>query len=189
MVYIYTGLPGSGKTYWLTKLGLDKMTAGVHCWFNWPIDVNEQQKEFYHYWENIDETLNAQRGTIFIDEIWLYFNSREWEKFDKRWLYKILQHRKDGLDIVGAVQNIKRMDTVLREITGRYYELVKIGRLIIIYEFNVDEANKKTRKSLSTSFHWLNMGIAKRYDTFLKIPQVYSGYKGRTAERQYNKFN
>jgi len=63
---------------------------------------------------------------VVLDEVQTYLNSRNWDKLDIRFQLLLQQHRKRGLDIIGATQSIKRADVVFRELVQVFYRIRKI---------------------------------------------------------------
>jgi len=190
MITLYTGLPGVGKTFYMTKLALKTIKQKRHIWANWEIKVPPEFYPYFHFFSTIDDILKVEDGVIFMDEIWLYFNARSWSQLPTSWIYKLLQHRKDGIDVIGSTQNIKRVDTIVREIVARYFEIRRIWKLLFIWEYSVDDANKKRRHSLSLKFGWLSKKICNSFSTKIKVTDYFFSPKGRftSATPRYNEF-
>jgi len=131
------------------------------------------------FWNELDELLDIRGGEILIDECQIYFNSRAWKRLPFRLQYKFQQHRKhirknaDGshmaLNIWGAVQNVKRIDTVVRELVNNIYSLKKIGLLFISRLYDIEDIDKERRKAYRTSLFLFNKKLAACYDTFQEI--------------------
>lgn len=107
-----------------------------------------------------------------MDEAQIYLNARRWKDLPEEWEYKLQQHRKEGLHIFGSVQDLKRADTVLRELVGEYYECHKIFGIILVHEYNIKDAGLKKRKSLWTSVYLLRKKFYQSYDTLEKIVKI-----------------
>jgi len=165
-IRIYTGLPGSGKTYVLVRQALKFLKKGVHVWTNFSIKpVDPKYMPFLHYWRRVEDLRGVKNGIILMDEAQIYFNSRKWADLPSEWQYKLQQHRKEGLHIFGTVQNIKRIDTIMRELVSHYYECSKFFNLIFLRQFKIDDANKKQRSALWLSLYFLRKKYYKQYDT------------------------
>ena len=132
-----------------------------------------------HYFKEFSDLILVRNGIVVMDEAQIYLNCRLWEKLDPLFQYKLQQHRKHGLDIWGAVQHINRIDVVMRDLVGKYYEVKKIGTsekaggelpkrpwgLFILREFDPLEANKKRRSLFGVSFTFMRKSICQFYDT------------------------
>ena len=127
------------------------------------------------FWVKLDDFLNIRGGEILIDECQIYFNSRKWKDLPERLQYKFQQHRKhighskDGkiieLNIWGAVQNVKRIDTVVRELVNNVFAVNHIARLFMIREYDIEEIDKVKKDCYSTKFFVLNKKTAESYNT------------------------
>jgi zona occludens toxin len=145
MITLYTGTPGSGKSYnacktiyWrLKKRKYNNVIA------NFPINTTykskflkrEKQYKFngtlFHFW---DEFLNVEHFLEFAkvmhedgkeaqtlvvwDEASLYFNSRDWasDKDRKDWLKFLAQHRKFGFEFIFICQDDRQLDRQIRSL-------------------------------------------------------------------------
>jgi len=67
--------------------------------------------------EFIDKLLTTKNGLFLVDEAGFVFNSRKWSKLPFDLVARFQQSRKLGVDIMYTTQNIKRVDTTLRELT------------------------------------------------------------------------
>jgi len=131
------------------------------------------------FWERLDDFLNIRGGEVLIDECQIYFNSRKWKELPERLQYKFQQHRKhvkkDGsgkvvaLNIWGAVQNVKRIDTVVRELVNNVFSLKRAGKLFLIRQYDIEEIDKAKKDCYSVRFFLFNQKVAESYDTFEEI--------------------
>ena len=173
MINIYVGKPGMGKTYTLVKKAYKFINEGKNIYSNFYMNFNKMPLKDNHgqifFWQDILEIVPIKTGEIFIDEAQIYMNSREWKDLPKQVQYKLQQHRKHGVNIHGAVQNIKRIDKVCREIVNSVFEIKRIGKLFIAKEFDIEDIDKTRRSNLSLSFYFLNKKLANCYDTLQEI--------------------
>lgn len=138
-----------------------------------------------YFWNELEDLLEIRGGEILIDECQIYFNSRSWKKLPFRLQYKFQQHRKhikknnDGsymaLNIWGAVQNVKRIDTVVRELVNNIYSLKKVGLLFRACLYDIEDIDKEKRKPYKVSLFLFDKHLAKCYDTFQEI----TGFKDK----------
>lgn len=138
-ITLYTGSPGSGKSYncvrtiysWLTKRKNNSVIANFDITIN-----NEKLKKrikgkftrIYDEDINIDYMINYYKENhlpnveaqtlLIIDEASLFFNSREWmvDKGRKDWLKFMAQHRKFGYEIILICQNDRQIDRQIRSL-------------------------------------------------------------------------
>ena len=176
MISIITGKPGSGKTYMLASKAKEFLAKGFQVYCNVPLNT---KSENYHYFQEWFEIMNAKNGIIIMDEAQYYLNCRKWEDLPFELQYKLQQHRKQGLNIWGAVQNINRLDVVMRELVNRYYEVRKLGTgekmgggwptypfgLFLMFGFDPKDANRVKRNLYSLRFQFLRKSVCNFYDT------------------------
>jgi hypothetical protein len=121
MVEGFIGLPGSGKTYLLSRKGLEDLKAGKEVYANFSLKGAKRFTKLSQVIEIIKRKLLAKEKinmTILIDEINLSFPSRMWNKVPGWVLYFFSQTRKFGLDIYYTSQALARVDKVIREISN-----------------------------------------------------------------------
>ena len=143
------------------------------------IKLRENKIGKIYFWTKIEDFLNVRGGEILIDECQIYFNSRGWKNLPLPLQYKFQQHRKHikrdengnviSLNIWGAVQNVKRIDTVIRELVNDIYLMKKAGPLFISKQYDIDEIDKEKRECYGRTLFLYNSKLAKTYDTFEEI--------------------
>jgi len=127
MIELYTGLPGSGKTYALTRRCMDALDRGYTVYANFDLKHGRAQKEGRLVrWHDLDEIYRVTNGIIAMDEAHVYMNSRKWDALPEEMQVRLQQHRKDALHIWGTAQSHKRLDTVYRELVQRWYMCKKL---------------------------------------------------------------
>lgn len=119
MVEGFYGLPGSGKTYMLAKIGLEAIRQKREVFANFKLTGA-------HYFNDIFDVINIRNGVILIDEINLSFPSRIWDKLPPQFLYFWSQTRKMQLDIFFTSQHPDRVDKVPKEISNWGWWIVKL---------------------------------------------------------------
>lgn len=166
-IHIYTGLPGSGKTFAVTMIALKylKQNRDVYC--NYDIKWNGAN---FHKFNSPSDLFNIQKGIIILDEAQVYFNSRQWQNLPIQWQLFLQQHRHDGLDIYGTTQNIGRIDTVFRNLISNFYVCKNLyNKIVRITEYEPDHADRKRREQLSRKWVLLTKKRFALYDTRQKI--------------------
>lgn len=143
-ITLYTGSPGSGKSYdcvykicqWLKK----KKNNIVLANFNLEFDEKFKKKKNGAFIRYKDENLNShffyefskrylKKGEesqclIVIDEASIYFNARDWQSDTNRkdWLKFLAQHRKLGYDMIFICQDNRQIDRQIRALVE--YEVI-----------------------------------------------------------------
>lgn len=146
MITLYSGTPGSGKSFHSISLILRCLGWGRMVIANFPIKFTEREtkkgydKRFY-YWPNEEITIEnliifaldngmierarESQCLVVIDEAGGRFNCRDFAKSDRRnWIDFFSQHRKIGYDFLLVAQNDRMID---RQIRG-YIEIEKKHR-------------------------------------------------------------
>lgn len=126
-IYTITGPRGSGKTLFMTYLGIhDAMMAGHKVWANYPIECWVDSMvipgKVYHLKSlplNIEQVLlfdqQLAEGYVLIDEINLWASSRRSMSVANRLISDTLQLiRKRRLTFIFTTQNFKWMDSRIR---------------------------------------------------------------------------
>lgn len=121
------------------------------------------------FWHELTDFIFIKQGIILMDEAQIYINSREYKVLPTSVQYKFQQHRKHGLDLYLAVQNVKRIDIVARELVNAVFEFKRVGKLFLMREFDIEEIDKTKRTAYRVRFFLFNKKIASCYDTFQEI--------------------
>jgi len=131
MITVVEGRPGMGKSIWLVSEIERYLQRGHSVYTN--VDLSHAPKRFLDkysgrlfYIESLEDIIKLKQGKVVLDEVQTYLNSRNWDKLDIRFQLLLQQHRKRGLDIIGATQSIKRADVVFRELVQVFYRIRKI---------------------------------------------------------------
>lgn len=123
MVTGYFGLPGCGKSTFLAKIARKAIRSGrydkVFC--NFYVDGTYQL--------NPDDLgqFDFSNCLILIDEITLFFDSRDFKKFQQHQKEFFLMHRHYGVDIVYFTQQYDGVDKKIRDITQTLYHVKRTG--------------------------------------------------------------
>ena len=122
MVSGYFGLPGSGKTTFLTMIAqkeLKKIRKGKSKYER--IFTNFYCQGCYKIeWNDLGNKL-IENSLILIDEITLFADSRDFAKFSMSTKTFFLLHRHYGCDIIYFTQHYNNVDKKIRDITFDLY--------------------------------------------------------------------
>jgi len=140
MIVIFTGLPGSGKSYKLGRLVVEilyrnkkafeknpeKGRRMLHTNLQLSGSVFEEFSEFITTWTDLRQLTPLRDCDVVIDEVATYFDARLWETLSlemRRWL---AQHRKFGIEIYGTSQDFAQVDKAFRRLTSDLLYLTKL---------------------------------------------------------------
>jgi len=151
-IAIFTGLPGSGKSYklgqlvvavlyrnrkayraavvaWVKAGRLGDKPQPRQLWTNLQLAkaVDEEFKGYVQYWTDLRQLTVLRDADVIIDEVATYFDSRLWETLSlemRRWL---AQHRKFGIEIYGTSQDFAQVDKAFRRLTSDLLYLTKLA--------------------------------------------------------------
>ena len=198
MITVFTGRPRSGKTNSAVRfLIMECLNRGLKVYSNMPIrwagfDTRSTWRRyipFYKhvqypasnlsYWYRLEDLYDLEGGVIFMDEIGVFLPSRKWEGLPERMQWKLLQHGKDRLDLIGTVQHINRMDIIIRELVDFWFNVgrypipknpVRAPRPWFFYyrEYDIDE-DKLRKFPLRTRFYFASKSQFASYDTLFKL--------------------
>jgi hypothetical protein len=127
MIVVITGLTGSGKTWFMTRLMLKDWKQGADIYANFPLFF-PNENERINRWHNLDELYNLTGGVIAIDEGQKLFDARRWGSLPISFSEKIAQHRKHFLDIYTTTQDIGHIDLRIRSNIHELYNCQSIFR-------------------------------------------------------------
>lgn len=155
MIWLYSGTPGSGKSYHavadaVKKLGKRKKNRVIA---NFPLQ-GKRITERFEYWDNSEITISRLmeyarehhkmglegQCLLIIDEAQCIFNSRDWNGKgiihgalkrtpDTRmdWIKFLSQHRKFGFNIILVAQSDKMLDKQIRSLVEYDVKHVKVN--------------------------------------------------------------
>lgn len=189
-VFVIMAPPGEGKSYVATAIALELMYQGVKVFSNFPIlSVDGQYCSYEFKKEYMTENLNG--CAVFIDEGYVWFSSRKYMEFtddDHQW-FATSGHNEMMIFII--VQNINRVDKVIREVLNLLYvvEKVKIPIIDLPLWFTVnaflDVDDLKFFKMgfvdpYSTERFRFTVDVALAYDTKFFRKESRPPFKGKT---------
>lgn len=134
-IELYTGTPGSGKSYHAARRILAQLKRGGGLIANFPVNaecVNKRRRKCRvepEYWDNGDMSASAfveyafkhhkigkeGQTLVVIDECQVLFNCRDFGRKDRNaWVQFFSQHRKLGFDFLLITQSDRMMDKQIR---------------------------------------------------------------------------
>ena len=131
MIWIYTGTPGSGKSFHAAQDIFSRLRRGGGLICNFPIneELVKRRKAHVEYWDNSE--LTAERlvayamqhhkigkegqTLVVIDECQIIFNCRDFGRKDRNaWVTLFSQHRKLGFNFILITQSDRMIDKQIR---------------------------------------------------------------------------
>lgn len=196
-IVLYTGRPGTGKTYCMTHHLIKKLNSGWIVYSNYLIKWNGFRgikREGFKFkkvnypasnlrpWTKMSEWEDMTNCIIAVDEGHRFLNSRKWETLSEQTQLKLSQHRKDAVHLFLTSQHINRLDIIARELVDFWFNcemwwrpenVFKRSRnwFIILREYDPDTDIKqyKLLPPLSKKIIFFTKKRAMRYDTLQKI--------------------
>jgi zona occludens toxin (predicted ATPase) len=171
MIVAFTGLGGSGKTYYMAKMLMEEMKRGRRVFANFPLSGA-------HQFERMDQIFTVQKGIIAIDELNMLCPARLWHKIPTEYLKLWTQSRKNGVDLYYTSQSFKRVDVSVRTVTNLVYHMKRVfARLhkARLFDASDVEFGRMSDKRCLDSWHFLiHKKIYQKYDTYFQVNP--SGY-------------
>lgn len=127
MITVITGLTGSGKTWFMTRLMHQDWQAGAKVYTNFPLTFDDKNEDITR-WHNLDELYHLNNGIIAIDEGQKLFDARRWASLPISFAEKIAQHRKHFLDIYTTTQDLGHIDVRIRQNIHELYNAFSVFR-------------------------------------------------------------
>lgn len=148
MIQGYFGLPGSGKTTFLTMLAqkelkrirknksrYDRVLTNFYCAGCYKIDY----KDLGHF--------SIENSLVLLDEITLDADSRDFKQFDKFHKSFFLLHRHYNCDVIYFTQQYDGVDKKIRDITSSLYRVKKVAFISIATQiYRCLDINEQTRE-------------------------------------------
>ena len=133
MIYLYSGTPGSGKSYMATRAAYETIHR-LHprpVIANYRLSFDDKHNKYYTYKSNDEltpqylvdfsneyfstNTFGEEKILLILDEIQIIANSRTWADKDRMtWIEFLSQHRHYGYKIIMIAQSDKMIDRQYR---------------------------------------------------------------------------
>ncbi len=179
MIQGIVGLPGSGKTYYLSKLGLEAMKKGKKVYSNYKLEGAINYKE-------LTELINVDDALILVDEINILCPSRKWDLLPTELLYWWSQTRKQQLDIYWTAQHQDRVDKAIKEVSAFIFKINALPFGIrIIQKFLPEQIGKAKRERFGFNIFLLKKNVFKKFNTYERITPA--KYTYGTSQKRYYK--
>ena len=152
-IWLYTGTPGSGKSYHAARDIVQRLRRGGGLIANFPVneDAVKKRKAHVEYWDNSELTAarlvayalkhhkigKEGQCLVVIDECQVIFNCRDFGRKDRNaWVQFFAQHRKLGFNIILITQSDRMIDKQIRalveeEVKHRKLNNAGLGGMII----------------------------------------------------------
>lgn len=202
MIYLYSGTPGSGKSYHAAadiyyRLRRSKKTNRYRVIANFPVAMDSP---YFRYVDNSQLTdrylMNYARihhvpgiegqTLVVIDEAQIIFNSRSWQSDGTSrmdWIKFFTQHRKLGFDFILIAQNDRMIDRQIRcliEYEISHMKMSNFFRILPITVFLAVNHWYGQKMKLNHEMIFYRKKIAALYDTYM----TFSGSQTRCRRRR-----
>jgi hypothetical protein len=170
-VTAYTGLPGSGKTYSLAKVGVEAMARGRSVWANADHTGNAPWLQGARVFRSFDEFQSIPNDAVIVwDELPLFVNARKWQDFPDGLLYRLTQIRKDGLELHFSTIDWRMVDVNVRRITFWVWEVEQLAfGLHRKALYPPEERRRKDERARRREWFRVKPEIAGAYDSWGKV--------------------
>lgn len=204
MITCYFGKLGQGKTYALAEHAIRELKRGrvvyANFFIDWrglpPVKIGNKiirkaiPASNFRKFGSVEEFIEMEDALVALDEGWIYFDSYSMTKFPIETRMKILQSRKDGLDIAYTSQRPEQVHVSLRAMTNEYYECVAgripFVRYPIFYRYDADLVNGVIRREIGTKWEerktadggsqWIEVPVEKRPDIIFPSKEVFRSF-------------
>lgn len=157
MIEAFTGLPGAGKTYFMTKRALKEMKKGRKVYANYPLEGAIRYR-------NINEIFDVKNALVLIDEAGLIAPAAFWQRIPYEYLSNWRQHRKSSVDIWYTAQDLFDVATALRRVTQFVTEIERLGKIMFYRTYN-----PRTKEKYGNGIMFIRKKIYEKYDTYYSV--------------------
>lgn len=174
MIEVYTGTPGSGKSFHAVRRIMQALKKGRHVISNILLNVNSDLLIHIDYIDifSLLDICNCS-PLIVLDECQSVLGSREWHSSDRSiWLRFFMLHRHADIDILLITQDLGMIDKQIRslieyEVKHINLQRVKMFRFIFLFSpvFLCKDYSVPTNMRLSSDFLFFKKSIGNLYNT------------------------
>lgn len=217
MIYLYTGTPGSGKSYHAAEVIDRALRRNIPVIANFEVNLNpKKHKGEYIMIDTLDMTpdffmqyaeehfhagRNEHQGIIIIDEAQIPFNSRGSLNRDRmKWVDFFSKHRHYFYDIILITQHDRMLDRQIRSLVETEYKHRKLTNfgakglfMIVIFHkmFVAVQYWYPIQEKVGSEFFNLRKKVCAIYDTFKRFEKPGSDHSASddfaAKAAEYNK--
>lgn len=173
MIEAYTGLPGAGKTYLMTRMAVKKMKRGHRVYANFPLEGAIRYSQIEELFEIRRQPGEKRSPVILIDEAGLIAPAGAWKAIPFDVMAHWRQHRHSGVNIWYTAQDLRDVAVPLRRVTQLVNNVSKFGPIIKWRTYNPTNKGK-----YGSGFTIFDKDIAKKYDSFAENVERQNYLKG-----------
>lgn len=190
MIDLYSGTPGSGKSYHACDRVYYAIMRGQNVIANFPVRFPNRYKKrgIFAYWNNshitpdnlilFSKKVHTERKEhqtiLIIDEAGVVFNSRTWQDANRlKWINFFSQHRKLGYDVILIAQSDVMIDKQIREFIETEHNHRKVSScgavgffLQALFNFADVKSYYSNKMRIGCDFMRYRQRIGNLYDTF-----------------------
>ena len=190
MISVYTGTPGSGKSYHATERIDLALRRGINVICNYNIKTNAHHKGIFIYKKNselsVDFLINfamkyhkpkkESQSVVIIDEAHILFNSRGYDMKERlKWLDFLSLTRHIGYDVILITQNDRSIDRQVRGLIEYNFKHRRLSSFGLKGWFLIFICRKKfvyvkywyvLDEKIESNFFNIKKRVADLYDTF-----------------------
>lgn len=163
MIEAFTGMPGQGKTYLMTRLAQKKLKKGHRVYSNYPLEGAILYNQIEELFEIKRQPEDKHNPVILIDEAGLIAPAGSWKAIPFDVMAHWRQHRHAGVDIWYTAQDLRDVAVPLRRVTQFVNEVSKFGPII-----KWRCINPTNKQKYGSGFTIFDIEIAKKYDSYAK---------------------
>lgn len=195
MIFLYTGTPGSGKSYHAAEVVDRALRRKLPVIANFEVNLNpKKHKGEFIYIDTLDMTpdffmsyaeehfkpgRDEHQGIIIIDEAQIPFNSREGLNRNRmKWISFFSKHRHYFYDIILITQHDRMIDRQIRSLVETEYKHRKLTNfgakgwfmIVIFHKMFVGVRYwYPIQEKVSSEFFNLSKRVCRLYDTFKRF--------------------
>lgn len=167
MIQGFVGRPGAGKTYLMSDLAVAAARRGTVVYSNYGLAGS------LHF-ESWQQLIGLRSALVCVDEVGLWFSSRDWKSLPWEVSSWMAQSRKHGVDVFWTAQSWEQVDVALRRLTSYVY-LCRCWAGYLMTAVSFDPWSKKATGHL---WRLRNKSVCDAYDTFRLVGNRDGGQGG-----------